>query len=231
MTRTKRKIGKMNELAWLFGMLFCTLGVALCTKANFGLSMIAAPPYILHLKLSQFLPWFSQGTAEYVWELLILFATCLIVRRIRWQYFLSFATAVLFGFTLDGWLWFLGGGDPFGTLWGQILGFILGTLICTLGVAFFFRTKFPQQIYERTVTEIAHCFSFNVSRVKLCFDALMLLCCILLALSLFGGFTGIGIGTVITTAVNSLCINLWGKLLDRFFTFEPRFPRFTDKLQ
>ena len=34
-----------------------------------------------------------------------------------------------------------------------------------------------------------------------------------------------GIGTVIITAVNAALIDLFGKLLDKCFTFEPRFPR------
>jgi len=59
-----KKIGKMNEAAWLLGILLCSLGVSLCTKAGFGLSMIAAPPYILHLKLSLLSPFFTQGSAN-----------------------------------------------------------------------------------------------------------------------------------------------------------------------
>ena len=36
-----QKIEKMNEIAWPLGIIFCALGVALCTKASFGLSIIA----------------------------------------------------------------------------------------------------------------------------------------------------------------------------------------------
>ena len=229
MKKTFRKIGKMNELAWLFGMLFCALGIALCTKAGFGLSMIAAPPYILHIKLSAFFPWFTQGTAEYFWEFVVLLLLCLIVRRIRWQYLLSFGTAVLFGFILDGWLWALGGSALYLSLVSRILAFTAGTLICALGVACFFRTKLPLQVYELAVAEIAGRYRFSVTKTKQGFDGVMLILCLVLSLSLFRGFTGIGIGTVITTAVNAFFIHLWGKLLDRFFTFEPRF-RITEKL-
>ena len=59
-----KKISKMGELAWLIGTALCALGVAFCTKANFGLSMVAAPPYILHVALSKFSTFFTHGTVE-----------------------------------------------------------------------------------------------------------------------------------------------------------------------
>lgn len=49
---------KMNEAAWLLGIVFCALGVCLLTKAGFGLSMVSAAAYILHLRVVQFLPFF-----------------------------------------------------------------------------------------------------------------------------------------------------------------------------
>lgn len=225
-----KKIRRMNEAAWLLGILLCALGVALCTKASFGLSMIAAPPYILHLKISQFLPWYTQGMSEYIWQFLLLILTCLAVQRIRWQYLLSFGTAILFGFSLDGWLWLLGGGTPYDALWARIAAFAAGSVITSLAVAFFFRTKLPLEIYELTVAEIADRYKLPIHRVKQIYDVLMLAISLLFALLLLGSFTGIGIGTVITTLINSTLVTFFGKLLDRFFTFEPRFPKFTEKL-
>ena len=230
MKSVSKKIGRMNEAAWLLGILLCALGVALCTKASFGLSMIAAPPYILHLKISQFLPWYTQGTSEYIWQFFLLVLTCLAVQRIRWQYLLSFGTGILFGFSLDGWLWLLGGGAPYETLLARILAYAAGSLLTGFAVAFFFRTKLPLEIYELTVAEIADRYKLPIHRVKQVYDISMLAIAILFALFLMGGFTGIGIGTAITTLINTTLITLCGKLLDRVFTFEPRFPSFTEQL-
>ena len=52
--KERKRIGKMNEIAWVLGIVLCALGVALCTKADFGLSMIAAPAYIIHVGMSRF---------------------------------------------------------------------------------------------------------------------------------------------------------------------------------
>ncbi len=229
MNFSRKKIGRMNEAAWLLGILLCALGVAFCTKANFGLSMIAAPPYILHLKISQFLPWYTQGTSEYLWQFLLLILTCIAVQRFRWRYLLSFGTAMLFGFALDGWLFLLGGGIPYEALWMRIASFAAGCAITSLSVAFFFRTKLPLEIYELTVAEIADRYSLPIHRVKQIYDVVMLSISLLFALTLLGSFTGIGIGTVITTLVNTTLVNLFGKLLDHFFTFEPLLPGWTEK--
>ncbi|MGN1235093.1 MAG: DUF6198 family protein [Christensenellaceae bacterium] len=224
-----KKISRMNEAAWLLGLLLCGLGVALCTKAGFGLSMIAAPAYILFCKLSQVLPWYTQGTSEYVFSALLLFLLCLIVRRFRLRYLLSFGTAFLSGVAIDLWLSVLGGGSVYGSMVARIFAFLSGTAVTALAVAFYFRTKLPLQIYELCVTEIADRFGLKQvqSRVKLCYDLFSLALSLLLSLSLFSvpfGY-GVGVGTVVTALVNSPLIKLFGKLIDRCFTFELRFPK------
>ena len=59
----------------------------------------------------------------------------------------------------------------------------------------------------------------------------MLVVSIGLALILNHSFKGIGIGTVIITAVNAFLIGGFGKLLDKYFSFDPRFPKLIKKLQ
>ena len=66
------KIHFSTELAYALGLIFIALSVALMQRANFGLSMIVAPAYILHLKISEFLPFFSFGMAEYTLQDVIL---------------------------------------------------------------------------------------------------------------------------------------------------------------
>ena len=225
-----KKIGKMNELAWVLGIVLCALGVSLCTKANFGLSMIAAPAYILHVKISQFLPWYSQGVSEYVWQFFWLILTCLIVRRFKFRYLLSFGTGILFGLALDGWLFLFGGGATYESLVIRILAFAIGLPITAFAIALFFRTSLPLEIYELTVAEVSNRYNLPVNRVKFVYDAMMLAISVTLACFLMHGFVGIGIGTVLSTLLNATLIAAFGKLLDRFFTFEPRFPKLIEKL-
>ena len=132
---------------------------------------------------------------------------------------------VLFGFSLDFWLLLLGGGTVCPTLGSRILFFALGEGVTALAVAFYFRTSLPLQIYERLVTAFASCYHIPTDRMKLINDVAMLLLSLLLALTLNRSLDGVGLGTVVITAVNAPLIGLSGRLLDRFFRFDPRFPR------
>lgn len=223
---TRRKITHMNEAAWLLGIALCALGVALCTKAGFGLSMIAAPAYIFHRALIGVSAFFTQGTCEYLWQALLLLLMCLALRRFRWRYLLCFGTAFLFGMSVDLWLWLFGGGAVCSSMAIRVLLFIVGEISISFAIAFFFRTKLPLEVYELIVTEFADRFSFSTSRVKLINDITMLFLSTLLALLLHRSFVGIGIGTVVITLINAPMIALCGRLLDRIFDFSPRFPRF-----
>ena len=48
-----------TELAYGLAMVGLSLSVALMTRADFGVSMVVAPAYLLYLKLNPVLPFFS----------------------------------------------------------------------------------------------------------------------------------------------------------------------------
>ena len=204
-----------NILFWCLGIVLCTLGISLCTKGNLGLSMIAAPPYILHLWLRDSFSWFTQGTAEYVWQAVLLVITCLIIRRFRFRYLLSFVTALISGFVIDGWLTILGGNGAYAGMPARFAAFAAGTVITAAAIAMFFRTTLPLQVYELVVTEIAERYHIDKDKVKQWNDIVMLVISLAFALILTGGFNGVGVGTIIITLVNATLIRLFGKLLDR----------------
>ncbi|MBQ9767225.1 MAG: hypothetical protein IJW37_03905 [Lachnospiraceae bacterium] len=215
-----KKIGKMNEIAWVLGIVLCALGVCLSTKADFGLSMIAAPAYILHVGLVKVFPWFSQGTAEYVFQGALLILLCIAVQKFRLRYLLSFGTAILFGLALDLWFVVFGGNGAYEETSLRIAAFVLGTLITGLSIAFFFRTKLPQEIYELFVTELSTRYGWKSTRVKQIFDFSCLALSLVLAFFVNRSLEGIGIGTVIVTIVNASVIALFGKGLDKLFIFD-----------
>ena len=75
------KIKKTSELLWILGMLFVALGVSICSKANLGVSMIAAPAFVVSEAISSFLVKFSVGVTEYIIQGIMLIVMCIIVRR------------------------------------------------------------------------------------------------------------------------------------------------------
>lgn len=187
----------------------------MCTKAGFGLSMIGAPPYIIHVWLRDHLTWFSQGTGEYVWEAIILVVTVIAIRRFRVKYLLSFLVAVVLGFLIDAWLIILGGNGILDDIVLRIVFFIIGMVSASIAVALYFRTDMPLQVYELSVVEISDKFGFKQSMVKWCTDISYLVIAVILSLALTHGFTGIGIGTIVITVLNAPLIAMFGKVIDK----------------
>ena len=223
--KMKKKIGKMNEAAWVMGIILCNLGVALDIKADFGVSMIAAPAVIIQKWLSGFFGWFTNGMSEYLVQAIILIILCIAVRRFRIKYVLSFGAAVISGAVLDLWLTILGGNGAWDALWVRIVLFAVGAVTTAFAIALFFRTNLPIQIYELFVVELADRYSLNKNKVKLFFDIIMFALSCVLSLVLTGGFNGFGIGTVIITFINAPLIAFFGRILDRFFEFDSVFSK------
>ena len=218
-------IKKTGELNWLLGALLVSLGVAICNRADLGVSMIAAPAFIIHDALLQVTDVLSIGVIEYLVQGFIVLLTCLIVKRFNWRYLLSFLTAVIYGYFIDMWMLIIGT-EPFDALWMRWIMLIVGDIVTAVGVAFFFRTYLPVEAYELCVHEIVRVHKFNFHKVKWIFDFSCLGVSIILAFSLFGdvttfdwstiythSFHHIGLGTIVTTIISAPIIRLASKLL------------------
>ena len=230
-----KKINKSSELLWLFGIIFVALGVAICSKANLGVSMIAAPAFVIYDAIKSVWSGFSVGMTEYIIQGIMLIALCIIVRKFSWKYLLAFAVAVLYGYTLNLFLWILGPNN-FDTIWLRWVMLIVGDIITAFGVACFFRTYMPLQVYELFVAELSSHFNFNINKTKWTFDITLLVISLVLAFTLFGdaktfdwsaiaysSFHSIGLGTLVTTVINSPIISLMGRLIDLIFNPSPCF--------
>ena len=213
------------ELSYVLGLIFISLATALMTVADFGLSMISAPPYLLHLKLSEYLPFFSFGMASYAFQAVLLIVMILLVRRFRISYLFSFVTAVLYGLILDASLFFVSM-IPTETIVVRIVLYILGVLVCSMGVALMFRSYISPAVFELFVKEVANHFKIPVSRFKTAYDCTSCVLSIILSFSFYGflHFEGIHVGTVICALVNGTLIGIIGKWLDKRFRFADGLP-------
>ena len=72
-----------TELSYLLGLVIMAFAAAFTEKANFGMSMVVAPAYILHLKVSTFLPWFSFGVAEYCFQGILIIVTAVLMKKFK----------------------------------------------------------------------------------------------------------------------------------------------------
>ena len=231
------KLKKASELMWLFGTIFVALGVSICSKSDLGVSMIAAPAFVLSEALSKVWGAFSVGVVEYIFQGVLLLVLCILVKKFHWKYLLAFVVAVIYGYTLDLFL-FLFRNLSFSQVYMRYIMLIIGDCFTAFGVACFFRTYMPLQVYELFVSESSKSFNININKVKYLFDGVLLVVSIILAFTLFGdvktfdwstiwycSFHSIGLGTIITTIINSPIITFMGKIIDRTFINEPLFPK------
>lgn len=133
-----------SELAYLAGILALAFGTSCMTTADLGLSMVVAPAYLVHLKLSQVWPVITFGVAEYIVQAILLGAMVLLLRRFRPYFLLSFLTALLYGRVLDGCLLLWANVPPL-SMSLRILLFAAGLVLCALGVSFVLHTYLPRR--------------------------------------------------------------------------------------
>jgi uncharacterized membrane protein YczE len=219
--KTKRVF--YTELAYAIGIIVLALGTALMERADFGMSMVVAPAYLLHLKVSEFLPWYSFGVSEYVLQAVLLAVLSLMMRKFKKGYLFSFITAILYGSLLDLSISAVARIDLHGTVF-RIACYFLGMLFCAAGVALLFHTYIAPEAYELFVKELAAKCGKDIGRVKTIYDCVS--CLIGIALSFvffgFGRFEGVKLGTVICALVNGTLVGWCSKWLEAAFCFRDR---------
>ena len=226
MERKERKKPVLySEAAYLIGLIAVALGVAGMEAADFGVSMVVAPAYLLYLKLHPILPFFSFGMAEYCLQAVLLAVTMLILKRFRVSWLLTFATAVLYGFLLDGCM-ALVAPIPHDTVAMRIVLYVLGMLFCSLGVSLLFHTYLPPEAYELFVKLLSERFGVNINVFKTCYDLTSMLVGVALSFAFFGlwHFEGVKLGTLLCALINGFLIGRFSKLFERIFDFRDALP-------
>ena len=219
-----KKRTMFTEWAYVAGLLLIAGGVVLMEKADFGLSMIVAPAYLLHRWLEPVWSWFSFGTAEYCFQALLLILMTLVLRRFRTSWLFSFVTAVIYGFVLDG-IMLLAAPLPTGMVWRTVWS-VLGMVICSMGVACMFRTYLSPEVYELLVKEGSRRYGVEIHRFKTGYDCASCLLAVVMSFAFFGlwQFVGVQWGTILCALVNGWLIGQCSRLLEKCFVFKDALP-------
>ena len=222
-----RKIKISSEITYFAAILLLSLAVAILSAADFGISMIVAPAYLVSLKTS----FLSFGQAEYVVQAIVFIVLCIILGKLRFVYFFSFGTCLIYGFVLDLWrkISFL---NPAATPPGsmnlplRIAMFVIGMILTSFSVALFFKTYLFPQVYDFFVKAVSAKYGIKLPLLKTIVDLSCLTASVIMTFAFFGEIKGIGWGTLIMALLNGTVIGFFSKLLDRAFDFQPTFPKF-----
>ena len=209
-----------TEAAYAIGIAALALGTALMEKADYGMSMVVAPAYLVYLKMSEYLSWFTFGMAEYSFQALLILILAIVMHGFKRKYLFSFITAFIYGNLLDVMM------KAVSLIPGSGIGercacYCTGLVICAVGVSLLFNTYIPPEAYELFVKEISSAFGFDISRTKTVYDCCS--CLVAVALSFlfigFGRFEGVKLGTVLCALVNGHLIEWCSRWFCRRFDF------------
>ncbi len=213
-----------TEAAYALGVILLAIGTAVQELAGFGMSMVVAPAYIIHLKVSELLPFFSFGMAEYTLQAVIIIIMAVLLKRFKLGYVFSFVTAIIYGFTLDGVMLLV---SPLRTenLIIRVVFLAVGMILCSAGVIMFFKTYISPEAYELFVKEIVAEKKLKLHRFKTGYDIVSLLIAVVMSFVFFGFgvFKGVGVGTVICALINGSLIGVFNRIADDRFEYKDLF--------
>ncbi len=232
LSRSGNKKTIPSEIVYLLGIVLLSLAVAILTAADFGVSMIVAPAYLLSLKLG----FVSFGHAEYIIQSGLFIALCIVLRKFKFVYFMSFVTCLIYGAVLDLWRK-LPCFDPAVTAPGSMtmslrtVMFVTGVLLTAFSVSLFFKTYLYPQVYDFFVKAVSLKYGIKLSRFKTCFDLTCLSASVVMTFCFFGKLVGVNWGTLVIALINGTLIGFFSEKLDELFDFRPWFKDFAESFR
>lgn len=218
-----KKIKMSREMAYVFGICIMPFAVACTIKANLGMSMIAAPSFIISEKIP-----LTNGQVEWIMQGLFLVLMCVVIKKFKLTYLGSFVSAIIYGALLDLANWLIGmiPIDSLSTapqMAARVVLFIMGMVLTSFSVAMFFNTYLPPCAYDFFVREIGSVKKLDMRKWKLTYDASMFAFALSLTLILFHKFVGVSVGTLVMVVCNGNIIAFFSKMFDKRIEFFDRF--------
>ena len=213
-----------TEIAYIVGIVALAFGTALMERADFGMSMVVAPAYLIYIKISDYLNCFTFGMAEYCFQALLIIVLSIILRGFKRKYLFSFITAFIYGNVLDVIMRAVAMVSANGML--PRTGFyVTGLVLCAVGVSLLFHTYISPEAYELFVKEISSRFGFDINKTKTIYDCCSCFIAVIMSFLFMGflHFEGVKAGTILCAVINGWVIGQFSRLFEKYFDFKDAF--------
>lgn len=213
-----------TEMAYIVGIVTLAFGTALMERADFGMSMVVAPAYLIYLKISDYLNWFSFGMAEYCFQAFLIIVLAIILRGFKRKYMFSFITAFIYGNVLDVIMRTVALVSANGIM-PRVGFYVIGLVVCAVGVSLLFHTYISPEAYELFVKEISSRFGFDINKTKTIYDCCSCFIAIIMSFLFMGflHFEGVKAGTILCASINGWVIGQCSRLFEKYFDFKDAF--------
>lgn len=208
-----KKIRMPGELALFTAIIINSLGIALMTKSNFGISSISSVPYVF----SKVFSIFSFGTWNYIFQTILIVFLMISSKKINIGYIFSFLMGLAFGKMIDVhelWVYFL----PDSLIWHTIY-FIISFFIITFGICLSNNSMLPIIPTDTFPRDLSAILKKPYKYIKTTFDICCLTTTIIISLFILHKAVGVGFGTVICALTTGKIVSLIQSFLDKHVEF------------
>lgn len=218
-----------SEIIYVLAIVILAFAVNLMSMANLGMSMIVCPAYIISEKFD----FLTYGQAEYLIATMVFIIFCLVMKRFKISYLLSYPTGILYALFSDliKILVPIFNQNLTISMNMKIGYFFIGMILSGLAVALFYKTYLYPQVYDFFIKVVAQKYQISIKIFKTCFDCSFLVISFIISYVLFGELVGIGIGTVIMAFCNGVMIEQFQKIIDQYFVCIPYFQKLETYLE
>lgn len=202
-----------SEAALVFIVVVYSFAVALMTKSGFGMSSLAAVPFLV----SEVIPGMSFGTWNFIIQAALVLILVAATRKFKLEYLYSFVLAFAFSKMIDVhdiWLALLP--DTFGF---RVVYFVVSFFVMAVGIYVSNNGKVPIMPTDLFPRDIAETFHVSYSKVKTTLDVGFLAAALILSLGCMHQIIGIGIGTVICALLTGKTVGAIQKKMENKLEF------------
>ena len=199
---------------FILGLFILSLGIAMATRANLGVSAVSSIPYVLSLSLP-----FSLGQITIVVQLIYVLIEIAILRKNFKPFnFLQIGVVVLFGYFNDFSLMLVSGihADHYPVQW---ILCVVSMFLIALGVNMEVRAGVLMLAIDGLVVAISKTFHIDFGKVKVISDCTQVGIAVVCSFLLAHHLQGVREGTIAAAVFVGMIIKLYNKKLGWFFNW------------
>lgn len=198
-----------NYAILVFGLFIMSFGVALSVKSELGTTPISCIPNVLKYAIP-----LSLGTITIIFNVLLIVIQVIILKNeFQRKQWMQLVVTIIFGYFIDFALYVLTPLEPTDYISQWILC-IISCFIIALGVYIEVKSNAIVLPGEGVSLAVRHVSHIEFGKIKTAFDSSNFIIGGLLSLLLYGGFRGIGLGTIFAGIVVGYIVRFYRKVFE-----------------
>ena len=198
-----------NYALLIFGLFIMSFGVALSVKSELGTTPISCIPNVLKYAIP-----LSLGTITIIFNVLLIVIQVIILKNeFQRKQWMQLVVTIIFGYFIDFALYVLTPLEPTDYISQWILC-IISCFIIALGVYIEVKSNAIVLPGEGVSLAVRHVTHIEFGKIKTAFDSSNFIIGGLLSLLLYGGFRGIGLGTIFAGIVVGYIVRFYRNIFE-----------------